>query len=429
MLSRSAGGGAAVVRLEGLVMILDLHRQGLTVSEIARQSGLDRKTVRRYIERGLEPPTYGPRRPRPALLDPFTGYLRERVNAYPGLTGSRLLRELKERGYRGGYTAVTDFLRDVRPAADAGFEVRFETAPGEQGQVDFAQFQVVFTDEPSMPRIVWLFSMVLGYSRLIWARFVMHQDLATVLRCHVAAFEAFGGAPRELLYDRMKTAVTGEGEPDGIIYNRALIDLARHYSFYPKACRPYRAKTKGKVERPFRYIREDFFLARSFRNLADLNEQLRRWLDGVANPRVHATTRRVVNEAFAEEKLHLRPLPLAPFRAVLRLERRISREGMVSVGGNFYSVPDATRRRTVEVHTLADEIRIFEDGTLIAAHPVLEGRHQRRVAPGHRQGGSGARRGAASAVTQVGRSGDMVAPRPLEFYDAVGRRLARENRA
>ncbi len=418
-----------MVKLEGVVMILDLHRQGLTVTEIARQCGLDRKTVRRTIERGLEPPTYGPRKPRPTLLDPFTGYLRERVMAYPGLTGSRLLRELKERGYEGGYTAVTDFLRKVRPIVDPPFEVRFETAPGEQGQVDFARFNVVFTDEPTTPRIVWLFSMVLGYSRLIWARFVMHQDLPTVLRCHAAAFEAIGGAPREILYDRMKTAVTGAGACDGIVYNRALIDLARHYSFFPKACQPYRAKTKGKVERPFRYIREDFFLARSFRNLDDLNEQLRHWLNTVANPRVHATTRRVVNEAFAEEKLHLRPLPLAPFRAVLRLERRISREGMVSVGGNFYSVPDATRRRTVEVHTLAEEIRIFEDGTLLAAHPVLEGRHQRRIAPGHRTTGAEMRRRRASGATQPGRSGDMITPRPLEFYDAVGRRLARESRA
>src|SRR6185295_3114934 len=104
----------------------------------------------------------------------------------------------------------------------------------------------------------------------------------------------------------------------------------------------------------------------------------------VANSRLHATTRRIVNEAFAEERHHLRPLPLAPFRSVLRLERRISRDGMVSVGGNAYSVPDATRRRLVEVHTLANEVRIFEDGTLIAVHPVLEGRHQRRVEPGHR---------------------------------------------
>ena len=271
--------------------------------------------------------------------------------------------------------------------------------------------------------------MVLGYSRLIWARFVAHQDLATVLRYHVAAFEALGGAPRELLYDRMKTAVTGEGDESGIVYNRALIDLARHYGFHPRACRPYRAKTKGKVERPFRYIRQDFFLARTFRNLEDLNEQLRRWLNEVANPRVHATTGRVVNEAFAEERASLKPLPLAPFRAVLRLERRISRDGMVSVGGNFYSVPDATRRRPVEVHTLAEEIRIFEDGVLIAAHPVLEGRHQRRVASGHRKNGSGPLRRAAEGPMLRARAGDIVAQRSLEFYDAVARQLAQGGRA
>ncbi|KLK92413.1 integrase [Microvirga vignae] len=417
-----------MIQLGELVMILDWHRQGMSVSAIARQSGLDRKTVRKYIKRGLEAPAYGPRKPRQTVIDPFTHYLRERVSAFPGLTGSRLFRELKERGYGGGSTAVTDFLREIRPAPASSFEVRFETAPGEQAQVDFAQFQVVFSDEPSAPRIVWLFSLVLGYSRLIWARFVLHQDLATLLRCHVAAFEVLCGVPHQVLYDRMKTVVTGEATSGGIIYNRALIDLARHFGFHPKACRPYRAKTKGKVERPFRYIREDFFLARSFCNLEDLNRQLQRWLFTVANPRVHATRRRVVVNAFAEEKPYLRPLPLAPFRSVLRLERRISREGMVSVGGNFYSVPDATRRRVVEVHTLADEIRIFEDGQLLAAHPVLEGRHQRRVAPGHRKGIHAVRqRGSEGSL--VSRTGDMGAQRSLDFYDAVARHLARETRA
>jgi transposase len=156
--------GSSVVGLGEIVMILDLHRQGLSVSAIARQSGIDRKTVRKYIERGLEVPIYGPRKPRPALLDAFASYLRERVKAFPALTGRRLYRELKELGYKGGYTAVTDFLRDIRSPAERGFEVRFETGPGERGQVDFAQFQVVSTDEPTTPRIVWLFSMVLGFS-------------------------------------------------------------------------------------------------------------------------------------------------------------------------------------------------------------------------------------------------------------------------
>jgi transposase len=398
------------------------------VSAIARTSGLDRKTVRKYIERGMEAPVYGPRQPRHTVIDPFAGYLRGRVSAYPGLTGKRLLRELREMGYAGGYTAVTDFLRDVRPAPASGFEVRFETGPGEQAQVDFAQFHVVFTDEPSTPRIVWLFSMVLGFSRLIWARFVVHQDLPTVLRCHSAAFEALSGVPREVLYDRMKTAVIGENEAGGIAYNRSLIDLARHNGFHPKACRPYRPKTKGKVERPFRYIREDFFLARSFANLDDLNRQLRVWLESVANPRVHASTQRVVNELFAEERPHLRPLPLAPVSSVLRLERRISREGMISVGGNFYSVPDATRRRLVEVHTLADEVHIFEDGVLIASHPVLEGRHQRRVEPGHRKGQVHQRRHGSRDEVLVRGAGDMVAQRPLAYYDAIARVMAQENR-
>lgn len=419
-----------MIKLGEMVMILDLHRQGLSVSAIARQTGTDRKTVRKYIDRGMAAPAYGPRQPRRTVIDPFAAYLRERVAAYPGLSGRRLFRELKDRGYEGGYTAVTDFLRDIRPAPQQGYEVRFETAPGEQAQVDFAQFQVVFADEPMTPRIVWLFSMVLGYSRLIWARFVLHQDLPTVLRCHSAAFDAIGGVPREILYDRMKTAVTGEGDADGIVYNRSLVDLARHFGFHPRACKPYRAKTKGKVERPFRYIREDFFLARSFRHLDDLNAQLRQWLDTVANPRRHATTGRIVNEAFAEERRHLHPLPPAPFRAVLRLERRISREGMVSVGGNAYSVPDATRRRAVEVHALADEIHIFEDGMLIAVHPILEGRNQRRVAPGHRGAAEHRRsRPAAAGDTLLSGSGDQVARRPLAFYEAVGRVLAQEGRS
>jgi transposase len=396
------------------------------VSAIARQLGIDRKTVRRYIARGLEPPTYGPRPVPQRSIDRFLPYLGERLAAFPGLTAVRLWRELRERGYTGGYTAVKRAVRGIRPEPIAPFEVRFETAPGEQAQVDLARFEIEFTDEPGAKRIVWLFSMVLGYSRLIWCRFVVHQDMQSVLRCHIAALEAIGGAPREILYDRMKTAVIGE-DPDGlVIYNRALLDLARHYGFQPRACRPYRAKTKGKVERPFRYIREDFFLGASFRNLDDLNTQMRHWLDTVANPRVHATTQRVVNDAFAEEKPTLKPLPLIPYRAVLKLERRVSHEGMVSIGGNLYSVPDTTRRRILDVHVLADDIQIFEDGTLIANHSPLEGRDQKRLDPTHRKVSSlRYRRRTDDERSVVRRTGDQVAQRSLDYYDAVARRLAK----
>src|SRR5207237_1663661 len=136
------------------------------------------------------------------------------------------------------------------------------------------------------------------------------------LRGHMAAVVALAGVPRQVPYDRMKTAVIGEDDQAHIVYNRALIDFAGHYGFHPKACRPYRAKTKGKVERPFRYVREDFFLARSFRNLGDLNAQFTQWLDQIANRRLHGTTGRIVIEHFAEERPALKPLPAGPFNAV-----------------------------------------------------------------------------------------------------------------
>lgn len=266
----------------------------------------------------------------------------------------------------------------MRPAGGGKpFAVRFETPPGQQAQVDFAQFQVRFATAPDGVQVVWLFSMVLGFSRLISGRFILRKPMPSVLACHHAAFEAIGSVPREIFYDRMKTAVIGEDEDGRVVYNRTLGEFAKHYGYRPKACRAYRPETKGKVERPFRSIREDFFLGGVFHDLDDPNAQFNRRLSTVANPRLHATTGRIVNEAFAEEMPALQPLPRVPFGAVLKLERRISHEGMVSVGGNYYSVPDSTRRRVVEVHSLVDEIRIFENDRLIGRPPLLEGQRQR----------------------------------------------------
>lgn len=411
-----------MVNLKELMMILELHRQGLPISVIAERTGHDRKTVRKYIEQGLVVPRYKPRPAKTVLLAPYLDYLRERLLAWPELTGSRLLREIREQGYKGGKTILNDYLRQIRPAPAPGFEVRFETPPGVQAQVDFAEFKVRFAGEAA-DRKVWLFAMVLGHSRYLWAQFVMHQDLPTVLRCHMEAFEHFGGVPKEILYDRMKTAVLGEPEQSkAIIYNPKLLACGSHYGFMPRACKPYRAKTKGKVERPFRYIRADFFMARQFTDLADMNRQLRHWLDAVANARVHATTGRVVLEHFRQEQPSLQALPVGRFDAVLRVERRVSSDGCVSIGGNYYSVPDGTRRRALEVETTADQVRIHEDGRLIAVHALLQGRRQRSVLTGHRHS---PRR--ADTYSERGGSrllpGHAVATRSLGVYEQIARQL------
>jgi transposase len=420
-----------MVRLGELMMILELHRQGVSVTAIARRTGRDPKTVRKYIERGIEAPAYGPRSVgRPSKLAAFMNFLGERVTAFPELSAARLTREIRQLGYEGAYTAVKRYLAVIRPEnGPRPYEVRFETPPGVQAQVDFARFVVDFADNPATRRIVWLFSLVLGHSRFIFARYVLHQDLQTLLRCHMQAFDALGGVPIEILYDRMKTAVTGEDDQGHIVYNRSLLALARHYRFQPRACRPYRAKTKGKVERPFSYIRQDFFLGRSFHDLEDLNAQLIDWLDTVANIRVHGTTQHVVAEAFAAEQPELQSLPEHRFDAVLKLERRVSHDGFVAVGGNYYSVPDRTRR-VVEVQQLPDLVRILDLGTIVAEHPVLEGRKQYRINRSHRTGSSGAthRTGVAAAIG-IGRIGDHVPLRSLAVYQAIGSHLATGGRS
>ena len=415
-----------MVNLGEAMRILELHREGLTISAIAERTGKDRKTVRKYIRQGVALPSYKARAARARVMDPYLCYVSERIKAFPELTASRLLREVRELGYRGARTSLADVVREIRPRLPS-FELRFETPPGRQAQVDFAYFEVDFTDTPGKRHIVWLFSLVLGHSRYLWARYVLHQDLVTVLRCHMAAFEHLGGVPAEILYDRMKTAVLGEApeEPKHIAYNAKLVALAKHYGFTPRACRAYRAKTKGKVERPYRYIRQDFFLGRRFRNLDDLNAQLRQWLDTVANVRIHGTTQRVVAEHFAEEKLQLQSLPALAFDAVIRLERRISHDGMVCVAQNFYSVPDGTRKRVVEVQMSPTQVRLYESATLIAVHPLLEGRHQRSVLRGHRRlyRPTGEADGRRPSVT-LHEPGQHVARRSLTVYARVGKRLA-----
>lgn len=409
-------------------MVHHLRRQGLSIQAISHRTGLDRKTVRKYLQNGLDPPAYGPRKPKSSILEPYYEYLQQRLKTYPELTARRLLREIRELGYPGGYTILTDYVKEIRPEVIHGYEHRFETPPGDQAQTDFAHFKVVFTDEPDQIRVVWLFSMILGFSRHVFARFVLRQNLETLVRCHIAAFAHFGGVPKELLYDRAKTNVTGADSDGQVIFNNTLLDLARHYGFAPRACAPYRAKTKGKVERPFRYVRQDFFLGRCFRNLDDLNSQLSEWLDEVANQREHGTTRRLIPEAYLEDQEALLSLPQLPFSSVLNLERRITRDGMVSVEGNLYSVPDTAQRRVVEVQTLANEIRIYDSGRLVAMHEPLEGRGRRRIAAGHRHnpppGNSKAPRHMATADQPLGTPGERVTVRPLSVYEFVGARLA-----
>ena len=408
-----------MIKQREFMMIHELKNEGLSISEIARRLGINRKTVRKYLQCERNDVAAVKRQPRASKLDSYRPYLCARLREHPQLSAKRLLREIRQHGYRGGYSILADYVHTVRPAAEVDYEIRFETPPGWQAQVDFAHFEMEFLAEPDLRRRLYLFAMVLGHSRYLWGRFCENQKLATVLAMHMASFEAFSGAPRQVLYDRMKTAVTGEDRDGRVIYNLTLQSLLQHYGAVPRTCRPYRAKTKGKIERSFRYVREDFFAASRFETLEHLNECFARWLDEVANQRRHGSTGKIVAQAFEAEQPALQALPAVPFQTLLALERKISCEGLVSYEGNRYSVPNGTGVRLVEVQVLPLGLRIVADGEIIARHAIAAGKGQTIIDPSHRNP-----RRVSLAQRPAPEDTARVAQRPLSFYDAVGHRLA-----
>jgi transposase len=299
-----------------------LHRQGLSVREIARRTGHSRNTVDRYL-RSEELPRYTPRPPVSGKLGPHEAWLAGRVrSALPArLAATTLLRELRGRGYAGGITILRDHLARLRPATPPEPVVRFETGPGRQMQVDWAVIR-----RGADPLSV--FVAVLGHSRAAYAEFVTDERLERLLACHEAAFAAFGGTPREVLYDNMRTVVVGRDAygPGEHRFQPAFRDFACHHGFLPRLCRPYRAATKGKVERFIRYLRQDFWVPLESRlrplglrpDAATANLEVRRWLRDVANRRVHATTGQVPAEVLAAEVAALLPLAAPWHGEVLR---------------------------------------------------------------------------------------------------------------
>lgn len=304
---------------EGRVLLRHYVEQGLTKTAIAERLGINRRTIQRWIEAGeldrdldADPPRYGPRSQVPTKLDAFKGMITTRVQTYPELSAVRLLEEIRAAGYTGGYTQLKEFVREIRPVETEPL-VRFETEPGHQAQVDFADFTL-----PWGKRYALL--VVLGYSRLLWLRFFLRKDMQALLTGLEAAFAFFGGVTRELLFDQMRSVITRDERLDGgkLLHNAEFLRFSAHWSFTPRACRPYRAKTKGKVERPVRYVRESFFYGRDFANDEDLNQQAERWLDRTANVRIHGTTKeRPVDRFNRDERVVLQPLALRPYRSLV----------------------------------------------------------------------------------------------------------------
>src|SRR3989442_6251616 len=235
--------------------IEELKRQGLSVSAISVMTGYDRKTVRRYLHTQETVPVYGPRCPRPGKLEPFRDYIEGRLSA-GAWNAVVLLRELKQRGYGGGYSMLKEYLQPKRQAAREVAVRRFETPPGHQAQVDWGELGHLESSEGRRKLSGFVFT--LGHSRAMFADVALDQRLGTLLAMHEAAFSALGGVPCEVLYDRMKTVATDVDDRGEIKWQPLFLDFARYWGFVPRLCRTYRPQTKGKVESGIKYVRRNF---------------------------------------------------------------------------------------------------------------------------------------------------------------------------
>ena len=304
---------------EKRVLLREYLRDGWSKSAVARKLGISRRTVHNWIANGQldrdldeDKVIYKPRPPVERKIDKYRGIIESRLEAYPRLSAVRIFDELRAGGYEGCYSQVKEFVRAVRPVAEPESVQRFETPPGHQAQVDFAYFKFPWG-------VRWALVVVLAYSRLLWVKFYRRQTMQLLMRGLEEAFEFFGGVPAECLFDQMKSVVIEDHRDEGgaLIENIEFLRFANHWGFRTRACRPYRAKTKGKVERPIRYLRENFRYGREFLGDEDLAMQLSWWLENVANLRVHATTKeRPVDRFLRDEQAILLPLASRRYQRV-----------------------------------------------------------------------------------------------------------------
>ena len=340
------------------------HAEKWTIGTIAAQLHVHHGVVTRVLAQAGLPRSGRPSRRSKA--DPYLPFIRQTLEKFPKLTASRLYAMVRERGYRGGPDHFRHVIACHRPRPKAEAYLRLRSLPGEQSQVDWGHFG--YMDIGRARRPLMAFVMVLSHSRQIFLRFFLDARMENFLRGHVAAFQAFSGVPRVVLYDNLKSAVL-ERRGDAIRFHPTLLGFAGHYRYEPRPVAVARGNEKGRVERAIRYVRDSFFAARSFTDLDDLNAQAEAWCNGVAaDRRCPAEPERTVREVFAEEAAHLMKLPDNPAPLLECVEVRVGKTPYVRFDRNDYSVPHTHVRRTLTVLADPHEVRVVDGAHVLACH-------------------------------------------------------------
>lgn len=364
---------------EDFIVIQALVQRGVYLCDIAQQLGVHPKTVRRALQRGGPPRRRGGRRG--SMLDPYRSVVDQLLTE--GVWNAVVIwRELQAKGYSGGVSILRDYIRPKRALRSSRATVRFETEPGRQLQTDWAtQRTVIAGQEVDVHVLV----STLSYSRRFHFWGTDSEDAEHTYEGLVRAFEWFGGGPAEVLVDNQKCAVIAHRRGQAVEFHPRFLDLAGHYGFVPRACRPARAQTKGKDERNVGYVKHHFFVRyRAFESWAHLNQLAEQWLREEADRRIHGTVHEVVAERFAREALTLRPLPSRRYDTAYWESRQVGWDAYVEVRGSRYSVPAALAGQRVTVRISLDGVvSIYEDEQLVAQHALQAGGHRWVTIPEH----------------------------------------------
>ena len=337
------------------------------IGTIARELGVSHHTVEHAVEAARLGPRSTTRRIAPSILDPYKPLLLDVLAQHPRLRSTRLHQMAAARGFAGSEIVVRRWVKSVRPTPRGEAFFRLETLPGEQAQVDWGHFGRVKIGRAERPLVC--FVLVLSYSRAMYARFALDQSVESLLRGHLAAFEAFGGAPRSILYDNMKSVVL-EREGQHVRFHPRILDLAGHYHFAPKPCAPYRATEKGKVERSIQYLRHSFFAARRFGSVEDLNAQLLGWIESVAHARIapRDADRRTVRELLDIERASLLALPEHRIETDFVVPVASGKQPYVRFDTNDYSIPHGLIRKPLTLIASEHDLRVLDGSVEVARH-------------------------------------------------------------
>ena len=397
--------------------IKELYSMGTPKRAIARLLGIDIKTVRRQLKKAECGSYQRDNSDYKSLLKEEQEWLIIRMKEV-GYNAIVLFRELKLKGYKGSYETVKRFVCPYREKQSKAC-VRFETAPGEQSQVDWGNTWVWLGDSEVK---VHFFGLVLGYSRRLYARGYVNERFASLVDGHEKAFRWFGGFTTELLYDNAKTMITTHNvQTKELTLNRQFEDFSNHYGFIAKFCTPYRPQTKGKIESGVKYLKKNFLPGRRFRDLEHLNQELEKWMVEVADMRIHGTTHERPADRFAAENLiPLKYVP--PYQYIPAIGRKVSQDSMVSYGNNRYSVPWIYVGQCVDLKIMAGQLLISSSGTEIAHHDLLLGKHQQSILQVHYAGLSVPKRSQVLTRPQhdpYWQEEGVVAVRDLSIYEDV----------